>query len=209
MRRRFRGSVFGTVTVGVVRMRPVAADSTAPRAGAGSSGFAAAMCTPAPAAAVCASARAAAVRASARASALRAAALAAIAAVMLATAPAAAQSNLSGSLPMNANRSLPPESSAGAASASGIPSESTTSIRDEHARALIERHVAWLGGWPRLDSLQSLTISGRLAVAGLEGTITMRERRDGYRRTDFDLAVVKGSDAVGPNDAWSLNASGQ
>lgn len=110
---------------------------------------------------------------------------------------------------MNANRSLPPESSAGAASASGIPSESTTSIRDEHARALIERHVAWLGGWPRLDSLQSLTISGRLAVAGLEGTITMRERRDGYRRTDFDLAVVKGSDAVGPNDAWSLNASGQ
>lgn len=119
--------------------------------------------------------------------------------VALAPLPATAQSNPSGSLSMN--RSFPPESSPSATATQGI--------QDERARLLIDRHVAWLGGWSRLDDLQSVSVSGRISVAGLEGTITMRERRDGYRRTDFDLSVVKGSDAVGADDAWSLNASGQ
>ena len=108
---------------------------------------------------------------------------------------------------MNANRSLPPESSPGATAGPGATA--APGIQDERARLWIDRHVAWLGGWSRLDNLQSLSLSGRLSVAGLEGTITTRDRRDGYRRIDYDLTVVQGSDAVGPNDAWSLNASGQ
>ncbi|MCA9728899.1 MAG: aspartyl protease family protein [Candidatus Eisenbacteria bacterium] len=82
-------------------------------------------------------------------------------------------------------------------------------IRDAKAQALIDRHVAWLGGWSSLDALQSLRLEGAISVSGLQGTIVDRERRDGYRRTDFDLKVVQGTETVAPEDAWGINVSGQ
>lgn len=96
-------------------------------------------------------------------------------------------------------RLQPPESTPGAA----------TAIHDSKALTLIERHVNWLGGWSRLDGMKTLSLSGRFLVSGLEGTISTKERREGYRRSDYDLTVIKGTETVTPKEAWSLNASGQ
>ncbi|MEZ4652694.1 MAG: aspartyl protease family protein [Candidatus Eisenbacteria bacterium] len=85
---------------------------------------------------------------------------------------------------------------------------SGSGIRDAKAQALIDRHVAWLGGWSTLR-LQSLRLEGAWIRCPAQGTIVDRERRDGYRRTDFDLKVVQGTETVTPDDAWGINVSGQ
>ena len=89
------------------------------------------------------------------------------------------------------------------------------------AQALIDLHVAWLGGWAAVDELQDLALSGTLAVSGLSGSVTMRARRAGQSLLEYDLGVIAGAEAVtgeggaggdrGGGDAggWERNASGQ
>lgn len=77
------------------------------------------------------------------------------------------------------------------------------------AAPVIEKYVAWMGGWQELDSLRDLSLEGALEVAGLKGTLSIRLRQDGRQRTEYDLKVIKGVDAVDGADAWALNASGQ
>jgi hypothetical protein len=77
------------------------------------------------------------------------------------------------------------------------------------AAPVIEKYVAWLGGWQELDSLRDLSLEGAVEVAGLKGTLSLRLRQDGRQRTEYDLKVIKGVDAVDGDDAWALNASGQ
>ncbi|MHB8079083.1 MAG: pepsin/retropepsin-like aspartic protease family protein [Candidatus Krumholzibacteriia bacterium] len=77
------------------------------------------------------------------------------------------------------------------------------------ARALLEAHVAWLGGWAALDSLRDFTCTGTIAVAGLSGTLTTRQRRDGRARDEFDLTVIRGTECLTGDGGWELNASGQ
>jgi predicted aspartyl protease len=77
------------------------------------------------------------------------------------------------------------------------------------AGELIARHIAWLGGEDALRSPDALRLEGAISVAGLEGTLTVVARRDGYQRTDYDLKVFQGMEAVTPDDAWEVNPSGQ
>jgi hypothetical protein len=76
------------------------------------------------------------------------------------------------------------------------------------ARA-IARHVAWLGGTAALDSLRDITLIGTLQTSGLNGTLSVRLRCDGRSRSDYDLKVLRGTDTVTPDDAWTLNPEGQ
>ncbi|NNF07741.1 MAG: PDZ domain-containing protein [Candidatus Eisenbacteria bacterium] len=77
------------------------------------------------------------------------------------------------------------------------------------AKALIEKHVEWLGGWDALNQVEDLTLQGTISVAGLEGTLSVVVHGEGYQLTEYDLKVVKGTESVGPGDSWERNASGQ
>lgn len=77
------------------------------------------------------------------------------------------------------------------------------------AAALIDRHVAWLGGWESVDGLRDLSLEGAIEVAGLKGSLSVQMRRDGRQRTAFDLKVISGTEAVDGDQAWERNASGQ
>ena len=77
------------------------------------------------------------------------------------------------------------------------------------AHALIDAHVAWLGGWAALDALRDYTCAGTIATAGLSGPLTVQQRRDGFERTGFDLKVISGVECLTGDGGWELNASGQ
>ena len=77
------------------------------------------------------------------------------------------------------------------------------------AAPLLDRHVAWLGGWPALDAVDDLSLAGTIEVAGLKGALDIRLRRDGRQRLDFDLKVMSGTETVDGDDAWARNPSGQ
>ncbi len=80
---------------------------------------------------------------------------------------------------------------------------------DSVAVELLVKHLKWLGGRDAIVALQTLKLHGSLRASGLRGSISTLLRRDGYCRTDYDLGVVKGAQAVTPEDTWKLNASGQ
>ena len=73
---------------------------------------------------------------------------------------------------------------------------------------VIARHLEWRGG-AAFQGLRSIERTGELRTAGLTGSISVLERRDGYRRIDYDLGAVKGSETVTPSDAWTTSGSGQ
>jgi hypothetical protein len=75
-------------------------------------------------------------------------------------------------------------------------------------RTVIARHLDWRGG-AALQGLRSIQRTGELKTAGLTGSISVLERRDGYRRLDYDLGAVEGSETVTPSDAWTTSGSGQ
>ena len=77
------------------------------------------------------------------------------------------------------------------------------------AAPLVEKYVAWLGGWAGLDAVRDMALDGAIEVAGLKGTLSVKLRHDGRQRTAFDLKVMKGVDVLDGADAWSVNASGQ
>lgn len=73
---------------------------------------------------------------------------------------------------------------------------------------VVARHVAWRGG-VTFQTLRSTERTGEIKSAGLTGSISQLERRDGYRRIDYDLKVIEGSESVTPSDAWTTSGSGQ
>ena len=77
------------------------------------------------------------------------------------------------------------------------------------AAALVEKHVAWLGGRAALDAVRDLRLEGTIRVAGLSGPITVLARRDGRQRTEADLKVVRSVEALAGDGGWERNASGQ
>lgn len=79
----------------------------------------------------------------------------------------------------------------------------------QEGREALERHIEWLGGAEAWRAVAGLRMSGTLAVAGLQGTLVITVHRDGYQRTEYDLEVVEGVEAVTPEDAWEINPSGQ
>ena len=92
----------------------------------------------------------------------------------------------------------PAPGSSARGNASGSTSSTSAAPGSPAARA-IERHVAWLGGWAALDSLRDLSLTGVIHVAGLEGSISVEERRDGRRRSVYDLKAVRGADTITPD----------
>ena len=64
------------------------------------------------------------------------------------------------------------------------------------AQALIDKHVAWLGGWTALDGLRDLTLEGTIEVAGLTGTVSSARARRRPQRMEYDLKVVKGIECL-------------
>lgn len=77
------------------------------------------------------------------------------------------------------------------------------------ARALIDRHVAWLGGWAALDALEDLELAGTIEVSGLTGKVMARSRRDGRSLLEYDLGVITGAEGLSGDGGWERNASGQ
>ncbi len=95
------------------------------------------------------------------------------------------------------------------AAASALAFPATAGDVPADAATLIEKHVAWLGGWKALDDVRDLTLEGTIRVAGLEGPLTVRARRDGRQLTEVDLKVVKSVEALSGETGWERNASGQ
>ncbi len=77
------------------------------------------------------------------------------------------------------------------------------------AAPLLEKHVAWLGGWPALDAVADLSLDGTIEVAGLKGALEIRLRRDGRQCLHYDLKVMSGTETLDGDDAWARNPSGQ
>ena len=77
------------------------------------------------------------------------------------------------------------------------------------AGRLIDLHVKWLGGWDALDRLNDLKLTGTLATAGLSGPIEAIQGRDGFSRLEYDLKVIRGVEAVSPEDGWATTPTGQ
>ncbi len=77
------------------------------------------------------------------------------------------------------------------------------------AQALIDAHVAWLGGWTALDGQRDVALAGTIQVSGLSGTITVQERHDGRVRMAYDLTLVKGVECLDGAAGWERNPSGQ
>lgn len=73
---------------------------------------------------------------------------------------------------------------------------------------LLARHLDWLGGKEAHERLQVISMTGRLEIAGLSGTIRAVQHRDGRMRSEFDLGVIKGAQGISDR-GWVLNASGQ
>lgn len=98
------------------------------------------------------------------------------------------------------------------AAASGAAREIAPSPIPAGAQALIDRHVAWLGGWPALEAIEDLELTGTVEVSGLTGKTAAWARRDGRSLVEYDLGVVTGAEGVaGPagSEGWVRNASGQ
>ena len=76
-------------------------------------------------------------------------------------------------------------------------------------RSMLARHRDWLGGASALSRLQDLHWAGALETAGLTGTLTMDDTRDGWRRRQTRLGPVATTDVAGPAGAWTVNLSGQ
>ena len=74
---------------------------------------------------------------------------------------------------------------------------------------LLNKHIAWVGGPEAIEKMQTLSLTARLEVSGLSGTVTSIVHRDGWARSDVDLGVLRAAQGVGPDGAWSVNASGQ
>lgn len=77
------------------------------------------------------------------------------------------------------------------------------------AQALIDRHVAWLGGWPALEAIEDLELTGTVEVSGLTGRTAAWARRDGRSLVEYDLGVITGAEGVAGSEGWVRNASGQ
>jgi hypothetical protein len=78
----------------------------------------------------------------------------------------------------------------------------------ENLDSVIARHLAWRGG-ATFETVRSIERAGELRTAGLVGSISLLERRDGYRRVDYDLGAIQGSETLTPSDAWTTSGSGQ
>ncbi|HYN44185.1 MAG TPA: aspartyl protease family protein [Thermoanaerobaculia bacterium] len=89
------------------------------------------------------------------------------------------------------------------------PAPAAGSAVPADAAAVIEKHVAWLGGWEALDAVRDVTLAGTIRVSGLSGPLVVLARRDGWQRTDVDLKVMKSIETLAGSDAWERNASGQ
>lgn len=96
-----------------------------------------------------------------------------------------------------------------AATLLALPAPAAGPADSPDAAAVIERHVAWLGGWEALDAVRDVTLAGTIRVSGLSGPLVVQARRDGRQRTDVDLKVTKGIETLAGGDAWEQNASGQ
>lgn len=82
-------------------------------------------------------------------------------------------------------------------------------LAETSTELLISRHIEWRGGAEALRKLDAIHQTGSLSVAGLNGGITLSQRRDGYLYQSFDLGVFKSTEVTTPGDQWYINASGQ
>ena len=89
------------------------------------------------------------------------------------------------------------------------PAPAGESAAAPDAAAVVEKHVAWLGGWKALDAVRDVTLAGTIRVSGLSGPLGVLTRRDGKQRTEIDLKVMKGVEVLTGGGGWEQNASGQ
>lgn len=80
---------------------------------------------------------------------------------------------------------------------------------EDPALALLERHVAWLGGRDRLTALRTLDLEGTMEASGLTGSVRVRMARPDHLRLEYDLTVVDGIEVLRPEGSWRRNESGQ
>lgn len=92
---------------------------------------------------------------------------------------------------------------------SGQPAAPAGSAVPADAAALVERHVAWLGGREALDVFRDLSLDGTIRVAGLSGSLSVRARQDGRQRTEVDLKILRSVEVLAGDEGWERNASGQ
>lgn len=85
---------------------------------------------------------------------------------------------------------------------------STSLARADDLSALVDRYVAWRGG-AAFEHLQALHEQGTIEVSGLHGKYDAWSSRDGRRRIDLDLGVLKQTQTYAPGGSWQTNQSGQ
>ena len=74
--------------------------------------------------------------------------------------------------------------------------------------AVIDAYIEWRGG-EAFSAMQTLVQQGPVEVSGLSGTATLIQTRDGNRKLDLDLQVVKVAETLYTEGSWISNASGQ
>jgi hypothetical protein len=80
---------------------------------------------------------------------------------------------------------------------------------DSRIDAVLASYIEWRGGVQALENLASVSQYGTLSVAGLQGAITLQQRREGDIYQSFDLGVFKGTEVMTSEDSWAINSSGQ
>lgn len=82
-------------------------------------------------------------------------------------------------------------------------------LGDRDSEQLTSLYIEWRGGTEAMEKLESVSQSGNISIAGLNGSITLSQRKDGYLYQAFDLDIYKSTEVTTPEYNWVVNASGQ
>ncbi len=79
----------------------------------------------------------------------------------------------------------------------------------DRATELLEQHIAWLGGRTNITEMIDITLTGRMSIQHLEGSLIVQQLRGGYQRGTYDFGGIKGCEIITPEGGYSISQIGQ
>ncbi len=74
---------------------------------------------------------------------------------------------------------------------------------------LRDQHLEWLGGRALLEAVVDITFKGTLTMSGMEGALTVEQKRGGYQRGTFDFGMMSGCEIMTPTGGWMAMNGGE